>query len=51
MNAMKRILLLLASMVLLLPLKARDDYRYRNLTMNDGLLSNSVRNIVQDPLV
>ena len=46
---MKRILVLLTCMTLLLPLLARDDYRYRNLTMNDGLLSNAVRNIVQDP--
>ncbi len=36
-------------MVLLLPLWAKDDYRYRNITMNDGLLANAVRNIVQDP--
>ena len=27
---------------------AKDDYRYRHITMNDGLLANSVRNIVQD---
>ena len=46
---MKRILLLLTAMMLLLPCEGRDDYRYRNLTMNDGLLSNAVRNIVQDP--
>ena len=48
-HTMKRILVLLTCMTLLLPLLARDDYRYRNLTMNDGLLSNAVRNIVQDP--
>ena len=35
--------------MLLLPVMARDDYRYRNLTMNDGLTANTVRNIVQDP--
>ncbi len=27
---------------------ASDTHRYRNITMNDGLLSNAVRNIVQD---
>ena len=43
------LLLLLTTKALLLPLAARGDYRYRNLTMNDGLLSNAVRNIVQDP--
>ena len=46
---MKRILVLLTCITLLLPLGARGDYRYRNLTMNDGLLSNAVRNIIQDP--
>jgi len=46
---MRRILSLLTCIVLFLPLMARDDYHCRNLTMNDGLLSNAVRNIVQDP--
>ena len=32
----------------LLPFWAKDDYRYRNITMNDGLSANAVRNIVQD---
>lgn len=32
----------------LLPLWAKDDYRYRNITMNEGLSANAVRNIVQD---
>ena len=46
---MKRIVLLLTGVMLLLPLSARDEYRYRNITMNDGLAANTVRNIVQDP--
>ncbi len=46
---MRRFLAILACLTLLLPLSARDDYRYRNITMNDGLLANAVRNIVQDP--
>ncbi len=46
---MKRVVLLLSCIMLLLPVMARDDYRYRNLTMNDGLTANTVRNIVQDP--
>lgn len=46
---MKRFVILLACITQLLPLAARDDYRYRNITMNDGLAANTVRNIVQDP--
>ena len=46
---MKRILLLTLAILVLLPCQGRGDYRYRHLTMNDGLLSNAVRNIVQDP--
>ena len=46
---MKRVVLLFIGIMLLLPLLARDDYRYRSITMNDGLTSNTVRNIVQDP--
>jgi signal transduction histidine kinase/ligand-binding sensor domain-containing protein/DNA-binding response OmpR family regulator len=46
---MKRIVLLFTGVMLLLPLSARDEYRYRNITMNDGLAANTVRNIVQDP--
>ena len=34
--------------MVLLPLWAKDDYRYRHITMNDGLAANAVRNIVQD---
>ena len=34
--------------MMLLPLWAKEDYRYRNITMNDGLAANAVRNIVQD---
>jgi signal transduction histidine kinase/ligand-binding sensor domain-containing protein/DNA-binding response OmpR family regulator len=45
---MKRIALFIVSVILFLPLSARNDYRYRNITMNDGLLANAVRNIVQD---
>lgn len=33
---------------MLLPFWAKDDYRYRHITMNDGLSANAVRNIVQD---
>ena len=47
---MKRIILLLTlTLLILFPCEGRDDYRYRNLTMNDGLTANTVRNIVQDP--
>ena len=45
---MRRTTLLLAFMMALLPLWAKDDYRYRHITMNDGLTANAVRNIVQD---
>ena len=45
---MRRLLLLTISLLCLLDAEARDDYRYRNITMNDGLLANAVRNIVQD---
>ena len=45
---MKRIILLITSLLTILLLNARDDYRYRNITMNDGLTANAVRNIVQD---
>ena len=45
---MKRMVLLLSALMMLLPLWAKDDYRYRNITMNDGLSANAVRNIVQD---
>ena len=33
---------------MLLSVGARDDYSYRQITMNDGLAANAVRNIVQD---
>lgn len=46
---MKYYALLIAWMMLSLPHQAKADYRYRNITMNDGLLANAVRNIVQDP--
>ncbi len=45
---MKRMVLLLTVLMTLLPFWAKDDYRYRNITMNDGLAANAVRNIVQD---
>ena len=45
---MRRILLLTILLTALLPCGAEDDYRYRNITMNDGLAANAVRNIVQD---
>ena len=45
---MKRIVLLIACLLTILSLNAKDDYRYRNITMNDGLTANAVRNIVQD---
>lgn len=40
--------LLLTVLMTLLPFWAKDDYRHRNITMNDGLTANAVRNIVQD---
>lgn len=42
--------LLIFTMLMLLftPTVAQDGYRYQNLTMNDGLAANAVRNIVQD---
>ena len=46
---MRRILLLTLTIFFLLPCRGRDDYRYRSITMNEGLPSNAVRNIVQDP--
>ena len=45
---MKRMVLLLSALMALLPLWAIDDSRYRNITMNDGLTANAVRNVVQD---
>ncbi len=46
---MRRVLLLTISFLLLtLPSQGKDDYRYRNITMNDGLAANAVRNIEQD---
>lgn len=45
---MRRLLLLTICLLFLLPVMAMGDYRYRNITMNDGLTSNTVRNIVQD---
>lgn len=45
---MKRTLLLITALLMLLPGWAKDDYSYRNISMNDGLPANAVRNIVQD---
>ena len=45
---MRRILLLSLCLFGLLSISARDDYSRRNITMNDGLAANAVRNIVQD---
>ena len=45
---MSRILLLTIWLTALLPCGAKGDYRSRNITMDDGLPSNAVRNIVQD---
>ena len=47
-HTMKRILLLTLCFLTLLSVTAKDDYHSRNLTMNDGLTANAVRNIVQD---
>ena len=33
---------------MLLSAWAKDDYSFRQITMNDGLAANAVRNIVQD---
>ena len=56
---MRQLLLLVTYVLFLLPSQAKDDYsmrwdaslaksRYRNISMNDGLAANAVRNIVQD---
>ena len=45
---MKRMILILTALITLLPFWAKDDYRHRSITMNDGLLANAVRNVVQD---
>lgn len=45
---MKRLLLLILLSVVTCVMTAKDTYRYRKLTMRDGLASNAVRNIVQD---
>ena len=45
---MRKMILLLACLMTLLPLWSKDDNRFRNITMNDGLAANAVRNIVQD---
>ena len=45
---MRRLQLLITAILVLMPLRAQDDYSYRQITMNDGLAANAVRNIVQD---
>ena len=45
---MRRLLLLIIGILMLMPARAKDDYTYRQITMNDGLAANAVRNIVQD---
>ena len=45
---MRRILLLIITFGCFLATWAKEDYRYRNISMNDGLAANAVRNIVQD---
>ena len=45
---MRQLILLITGVLVLLPIWAKDDYCYRQITMNDGLAANAVRNIVQD---
>ena len=45
---MRNILLLMVCLLGILNSEAKADYSFRNLTMNDGLTANAVRNIVQD---
>ena len=45
---MRNILLLMVCLLGILTSEAKADYSFRNLTMNDGLTANAVRNIVQD---
>ena len=45
---MRRLTLITVCICCFLAVVAKDDYRYRHITMNDGLLANAVRNIVQD---
>ena len=45
---MRRLQLLIAGILMLLSAWAKDDYSFRQITMNDGLAANAVRNIVQD---
>ena len=43
-----RLLLLILTLLFLLPCHGKEACRYRNITMNNGLAANGVRNIVQD---
>ena len=45
---MRQLILLITGVLVLLPTWAKDDYCYRQITMNDGLAANAVRSIVQD---
>ncbi|MBR0188277.1 MAG: hybrid sensor histidine kinase/response regulator, partial [Prevotella sp.] len=45
---MRKILVLIACLLGILTSGAKSDFSFRNLTMNDGLTANAVRNIVQD---
>ncbi len=45
---MRRLQLLIIASLMLLSTWAKDEFRYRQITMNDGLAANAVRNIVQD---
>ena len=45
---MRRLQLLIAGVLMLLSAWAKDDFSFRQITMNDGLAANAVRNIVQD---
>ena len=48
MNIILRLSLYILTLLVFLPTWGKEDYRYRNITMNDGLAANGVRNIVQD---
>ena len=45
---MRKLLLLIVCLLGILTSEAKSDFSFRNLTMNDGLTANAVRNIVQD---
>jgi len=45
---MRKLLLLIVCLLGILTSEAKSDFSFRNLTMNDGLTANAVRNIIQD---